>query len=61
MTEEQIEELGQIADTVDNLAGAMQLGMPAQFHLDQLKVLLPQVADRIKKLVVDISGDNPWE
>ena len=60
MNEEQLSELGDIADEIDNLCGAMELPMPATFHIDQLKKLLPKESERIKALYVAISGNNPW-
>lgn len=54
------EELGQAIDTVDNLAHALLLGMPAQFHVDQLKVDLPEVVQRLKLAFAKVTGENPW-
>lgn len=58
--DDQLDELGQIADEIDNLIGAMELPMPAAFHVEQLKKLLPKVSARIKSLYVAFGGD-PWE
>lgn len=55
------EKLGQAIDTVDNLAHALLLGMSAQFHVDQLKVALPEVVELLKKGFVAVTGENPWE
>lgn len=60
MTDE-MEELGQAIDTVANLAGALELPMSAKFHVDQLKVALPEVAERLKKAFAAVTGENPWE
>ena len=60
ISDEQIEELGQIADEIDNLCGAMELPMPAAFHIEQLKKLLPEISIRIKSLVVAVGGGDPW-
>jgi hypothetical protein len=60
MNEEQLEELGQLADEIDNLVGAMDLPMPAVFHVEQLKKLLPGISTKIKALVVSVGGDDPW-
>jgi hypothetical protein len=35
--------------------------MPAQFHLDQLKNILPEKIKAIKEAVIAESGENPWE
>lgn len=60
MTDDQLEELGQFADEIDNLCGAMELPMPPAFHVEQLKKLLPRIATKIKVMVVAIGGDDPW-
>ncbi len=59
-TDDQIERLGLLADELDNLHGATQLAMPAAFHLKQLQRALPELSAKIKALVVEISGDDPW-
>ena len=56
-----IDEIGQLADTLDNLLGAMNLPMPPVFHLKQLKESLPEVSAKLKSIVVRVSGANPWE
>lgn len=61
ISDEQIDQLGRLADQLDNLIGAMDLPMPATFHVGQLKQTLPEIAAAIKQLVVDVSGENPWE
>ena len=61
VTPDQLEELGQIADEIDNLCGAMELPMPPAFHIEQLKKLLPKISTKIKVLVVAVGGENPWD
>jgi len=60
ITEDQIERLGLLADELDNLHGATQLGMTAAFHLKQIQRALPELSTKIKALIVEISGDDPW-
>ncbi len=60
MTYESMEKLGMAADTLANLLGAMELPMPAQFHLDRLKAALPEVRDAMRAVYVAETGDNPW-
>jgi hypothetical protein len=56
-----IEQLGLLADRIDNLLGAMQLSMPAQFHLDQLKAALPGLRDQLRLIYIAESGEDPWD
>lgn len=55
------EELGQAIDRVENLQYAIQIPMPAEFHVEQLKILLPEVVQELKDAFVKCSGENPWE
>lgn len=55
------EDLGVIIDEIDSLACGLNLPMPAQFHVDQLKKILPEKVKKIKDLYVELTGENPWE
>jgi hypothetical protein len=61
MSDEQKEKLGQLIDGIDNLAHALQIPMPAQFHVDSLKGLLPEKVSELKAIYQEITGENPWE
>lgn len=56
-----MEELGQAIDRLSNLDGALQLPMPAQFHVDQLKKLIPECVKDLRAAFVKVTGENPWE
>ncbi len=60
ITNDQIEQIGQLVDELDNIHGATQLAMPPKFHLQQLQRALPELSAKLKALVVEISGENPW-
>lgn len=60
ITDDQLNTLGEFADELDNLHGATQLAMPPAYHLKQLQRALPELSARIKALVVEISGNDPW-
>lgn len=55
------ELLGQAIDRVDNLAHGLEIPMSGEFHVKQLKVLLPEVVRELKKGFVAVTGENPWE
>ena len=61
MTDDQLDLLGTCADNVDNLLGAMQLPMGPERHLSLLKPNLESLSRRLKDLVIEIGGENPWE
>lgn len=61
MTTENQERLAEIAERLDNLTGSLQIPMPAQFHVDQLKNILPEIRDELRLLYISESGENPWE
>lgn len=59
--EDKFENLGQEIDRIENLWYGLSLPMPAEFHLQQLKVILPEIVKNLKNQFVAISGENPWE
>lgn len=60
VTEDQIEQIGQLAETADNLVAASLLPMPATFHLPQLQAGLRSLVKDLRALVVALGGDE-WE
>jgi len=59
MTEE-MEDLGRAIDRVDSIAHGLQLPIHDHVHVEQLKVLLPEVVARLKAAFVKVTGQNPW-
>lgn len=59
--EEKFEKLGQLIDSLDNIVHALNIPMTDNFHVKQIKVILPVKVDEFKKLFVEITGDNPWD
>lgn len=55
------EQLGQAIDRVDNLAHALQLGLPPQMHVESLRELLPATVKDLKAAYIKVTGENPWE
>ena len=53
-------ELGQVKDTIDNLLGAMEIPMPAEFHVKQLKLALKDLSDKVRNIYIDETGEDPW-
>jgi hypothetical protein len=60
MSEEAKEKLGQAIDRVDNLASALEIPMPANFHVESLKTLLPETVKELKEAYAEVTGENPW-
>lgn len=60
-SEEQLERLGLLVDRLDNLRAGLNLPMPPQFHVSQMKGILEEVSADLKTIVVDLAGSNPWE
>jgi hypothetical protein len=60
MKQENAEDLGKAADTVDNLIHAMMLPMPSAVHLQALKESLPALRDRLRAIYIAETGENPW-
>lgn len=58
---ESIEEFGEVIDRIDNLLGALELPMQAEFHVNQMKHELSEISDKLKRVYVEEEGENPWE
>lgn len=54
------DQIGKAADRVDNLIGALQLPLPAQMHVDQLKIALPELRDMLRLIYIAETGEDPW-
>jgi hypothetical protein len=59
--EDKFEKLGQLIDSIDSLTHALSLPMSADFHVQQLKVILPEKVEELKEVFIEITGENPWE
>jgi hypothetical protein len=58
---DQEDALGRDIDTLDNLAHALLLPMPAEFHVEQFKSSLPELVAKFKKDFAAVVDWNPWE
>jgi hypothetical protein len=55
-----LNSLGEEADRLDSLVAGLELPLPPQFHLEQLKEILPDISKQIKLFVIQEAGENPW-
>lgn len=55
-----IEEIGKLADTADNLLAAMNLPVSPKIHLEGLKGNLNQMSAKLKEIYQNVTGHNPW-
>jgi len=53
-------EFGEVINTVDNLLGTLEIPMPAEFHVKQMKRELKEVSDKLKRIYVEEEDENPW-
>jgi hypothetical protein len=61
MENEQLKEkFGVLIDSIDNLAHALQIQMPATVHVQALRESLPEKVKELKEVYVEITGENPW-
>ena len=58
-----LDELGQVADTLDSLVAAMKgmANLPPETHLSILKEAIPEASLRIKKAIMAETGEDPWD
>ena len=60
MSAANIEKVAEVAETLDNLLGALQLPMPPAFHVEQMKSHLPDLREKLRAVYVAETGENPW-
>lgn len=61
VNDDQIERLGQLADRLDAILYSAKMPLPPDIHLHGICGAAREVRDEIASLVVEISGENPWE
>lgn len=54
------EKLGQAIDRIENILYASQIPMPAEFHLNQIQEILPEIITELKEGFIEVTGENPW-
>jgi hypothetical protein len=55
------DEFGEQIDRIDNLLGALEIPMPAEFHVKQMKSELKDLSVTLKRIYVEENDDNPWK
>ncbi len=55
------EKLGTLIDDLESLSFGLQLNMSAEFHVEQLKEILPKKVREFKEVYENITGENPWD
>lgn len=60
ITDDQIERLGKLADSLDAALYPMRLPLPDTMKIEGMSGSMREARDEIAKLVIEISGDNPW-
>lgn len=61
ISDEQVQVVGKIADTLDSLIAASAMRLPAEKKLEYTLATLEQLSGELKALFVEVSGENPWE
>ena len=55
------DEFAEVIESIDNLRGALEIPMPVEFHVNQMKRELEEVSDKLKRIYVEEEDENPWE
>ena len=53
--------LGKQIERLENLRAGLEMQLPAQMHLDQLKNVLPEIYLRLRWIHTQIAGHDLWE
>lgn len=59
--EYKFEKLGQLIDSIDNLANGLYNSMPSEIHVQIMRSLLPEKVKALKESFIEITGENPWD
>ena len=54
------DEFAEAVDAIDNLLGALEIPMPAEFHVKQMKHELKEVSEKLKQIYIEEEDENPW-
>ena len=60
MNEKEARSLADCIESLENLNGALQLPMPAAFHVERFKEALPDLIAEFKAAYSKELGENPW-
>lgn len=55
------DDLAEAIDSLDNVAHALKLPMPAQTHVDILRTVLPEKVAALKAAFAALTNETPWE
>jgi hypothetical protein len=58
---EDFEKLGCLIDDLESLCAGLELKMSADFHVEQLKEILPHKVREFKEVFENLTGENPWD
>lgn len=55
------EKLGELINSLDNLAHALKMNIPESIHVQAMRKLLPEKVKEFKEVYIELTGENPWE
>lgn len=59
--DDQMEIIGQAADRIDNLLSAANMPLPDKTKLDCTLKDIEEISKQLKTVVIEVTGENPWE
>ncbi len=59
--DDNFEKLGCLIDDLESLCCALNLNMTPDFHVEQMKEILPKKVREFKEVFENITGENPWK
>jgi hypothetical protein len=60
ITNEQLDRLGRLVDQAENHLAVSSLPMNPQIHIEGMRSGFVEIRDTIRKLIIEISGQDPW-
>jgi hypothetical protein len=56
-----MDQIGQVSDSIENLLFSLNLPIPPELHLKALKESLPELKKKLREAVIAETGENPWD
>lgn len=56
----EVERIARVAETANNLLGALQLRLPPERHVEGCRSGVEGMRDELRRIVIELKGSDPW-
>lgn len=61
ITDDQLEDIGRLADIADNYRAASGMHLPAEMHIECLRTGMAAISEQLKSIYVSLAEADPWK